>query len=84
VHDHVDPFDAVIYIHKAARLMSIAPNLDFVTAALSDPAYVKKIAKLNEDDRQEFFNQVNARMLRCLDSQTNFVLLRTATTGKEL
>jgi histidinol-phosphate aminotransferase len=51
--------------------------------ALSDPAYVKKIAKLNEDDRQEFFNQANARMLRCLDSQTNFVLLRTATTGKE-
>jgi len=53
-------------------------------AALSDPAYVKKIAKLNEDDRQEFFNQANARMLRCLDSQTNFVLLRTATTGKEV
>jgi histidinol-phosphate aminotransferase len=53
-------------------------------AALSDPAYVKKIAKLNEDDRQEFFNQANARMLRCLDSQTNSVLLRTATTGKEV
>lgn len=53
-------------------------------AALSDPAYAKKIAKLNEDDRQEFFNQANARMLRCLDSQTNFVLLRTATTGKEV
>ncbi|HEV2194379.1 MAG TPA: histidinol-phosphate transaminase [Candidatus Acidoferrum sp.] len=53
-------------------------------AALSDPAYVKKIAKLNEDDRQEFFNQANARMLRCLDSQTNFVLMRTSTTGKEV
>jgi histidinol-phosphate aminotransferase len=53
-------------------------------AALSDQAYVKKIAKLNEDNRQEFFNQANARMLRCLDSQTNFVLLRTATTGKEV
>jgi histidinol-phosphate aminotransferase len=53
-------------------------------AAVSDPAYAKKIAKLNEDDRQEFFNQANARMLRCLDSQTNFVLLRTATAGKEV
>lgn len=53
-------------------------------AALSDPAFVKKIAKLNEDARQEFFNQANARMLRCLDSKTNFVLLRTATTGKEV
>jgi histidinol-phosphate aminotransferase len=52
-------------------------------AALSDQVYVKKIAKLNEDDRQEFLNQANARMLRCLDSQTNFVLLRTATIGKE-
>jgi histidinol-phosphate aminotransferase len=52
-------------------------------ASLSDPAYAKKIAKLNEDDRQEFFNQANARMLRCLDSQTNFVLLRTGTSGKE-
>jgi len=53
-------------------------------AALSDQAYVKRIAKRNEDDRQEFFNQVNARMLRCLDSQTNFVLLRTASSGKEV
>lgn len=53
-------------------------------AALSDTAYVKKIAKVNEDDRQEFFNQANARMLRCLDSQTNFVLLRTMTDGKEV
>lgn len=52
-------------------------------AALSDPDYTKKIAKLNEDVRQEFFNQANARMLRWLDSQTNFVLLRTETSGRE-
>jgi histidinol-phosphate/aromatic aminotransferase/cobyric acid decarboxylase-like protein len=45
---------------------------------------VKKTAKLNEDDRQEFFKQANARMLRCLDSQTNFVLLRTAGPSKEV
>lgn len=52
-------------------------------AALSDSAFVKRIAKINEDDRQEFFNQANARMLRCLDSQTNFVLMRTGSSGKE-
>lgn len=52
-------------------------------AALTDMAYTKKIATINANDRQEFFNQVNARMLRCLDSQTNFVLMRTGSSGKE-
>jgi len=52
-------------------------------AALSDTAHVKKMITLNSNDRQEFFNQANARMLRCLDSETNFVLLRTFSTGKE-
>jgi hypothetical protein len=32
-------------------------------------------AKRNSDDRQEFMNQVNARMLRAIDSHSNFVLL---------
>jgi histidinol-phosphate/aromatic aminotransferase/cobyric acid decarboxylase-like protein len=31
--------------------------------------------KRNTDDRQEFMNQVNARMLRAIDSQTNFVMM---------
>jgi histidinol-phosphate aminotransferase len=52
-------------------------------AALSDSTYVKKIANVNSNDRQEFSNQVNARMLRCLDSQTNFVFMRTGGSGKE-
>jgi histidinol-phosphate aminotransferase len=52
-------------------------------AALEDHTYVKKIYALNANDRQEFFNQANARMLRCLDSETNFVLLRTFLGGKE-
>ncbi|HWZ99890.1 MAG TPA: histidinol-phosphate transaminase [Candidatus Dormibacteraeota bacterium] len=52
-------------------------------AALSDTSHVKKIITLNTNDRQEFFNQANARMLRCLDSETNFVLLRTFVSGKE-
>ena len=52
-------------------------------AALGDTAHVKRMAQLNSNDRQEFFNQANARMLRCLDSETNFVLMRTFVSGKE-
>jgi histidinol-phosphate aminotransferase len=44
-------------------------------AALQDIAYVQMAAKRNADDRQEFMNQVNARMLRAVDSHANFVLL---------
>jgi histidinol-phosphate aminotransferase len=44
-------------------------------AALGDAAYVRMAAKRNSDDRQEFMNQVNARMLRAIDSHANFVLL---------
>jgi histidinol-phosphate aminotransferase len=44
-------------------------------AALGDPQYIDECAKKNADDRQEFFNQVHARMLRALNSHTNFVCL---------
>jgi histidinol-phosphate aminotransferase len=44
-------------------------------AALDDFDYVRLAVKRNTDDRQEFMNQVNARMLRALDSHTNFVML---------
>lgn len=44
-------------------------------AALEDTAYLRMAAKRNADDRQEFMNQVNARMLRAIDSHANFVLL---------
>lgn len=53
-------------------------------AALSDSAYVRKIAALNTNHRQEFFNQTNARMLRWIDSQTNFVLVAVDRPGKEI
>jgi histidinol-phosphate aminotransferase len=53
-------------------------------AALDDQAYIKKIVARVADDRQEFYNQANARMLRPLDSVTNFVMLKTARPGKEV
>ncbi|HZP45058.1 MAG TPA: histidinol-phosphate transaminase [Candidatus Binataceae bacterium] len=52
-----------------------ARSLRAATAALTDPGYVKSIARLNEDARQEFFNQADARMLQPVDSNANFVLL---------
>lgn len=45
------------------------------TAALDDPEFVSLSAKRNTDDRQEFYNQANGRMLRWIDSHTNFVML---------
>lgn len=44
-------------------------------AALDDADYVAMAARRNANDRQEFLNQVNARMLRALDSHANFVML---------
>jgi histidinol-phosphate aminotransferase len=43
--------------------------------ALGDDEHVKTSAARNADDRQEFFNEANARMLRVIDSQANFVML---------
>ncbi|HKV64739.1 MAG TPA: histidinol-phosphate transaminase [Candidatus Acidoferrum sp.] len=54
------------------------------TAAIQDQGYVKRILARVTDDRQEFYNQANARMLRSLDSVTNFVMLRTPRPGTEV
>jgi histidinol-phosphate aminotransferase len=71
----------------AARRLAMDVNVvaaRVALAAISDQAYVKKIAAVNADDRQEFFNQANARMLRALDSHTNFVLMAAGRPGKEV
>ena len=44
-------------------------------AALEDTSYVQLGIKRNADDRQEFMNQVNARMVHAFDSHTNFVMM---------
>lgn len=78
---------AAIAKRLAARRLSMDVNVvaaRVALAAISDTAYVKKIASLNADDRQEFFNQANARMLRALDSHTNFVLMAVGRPGKEV
>jgi histidinol-phosphate aminotransferase len=45
------------------------------SAGLDDADHVRLGVKRNTDDRQEFMNQVNARMLRAIDSQTNFAMV---------
>ena len=45
--------------------------------ALQDTAGVSQFVEQNENDRQEFFNQSSARMLKPIDSHTNFVMLDT-------
>jgi histidinol-phosphate aminotransferase len=46
-------------------------------AALSDSEHVERHARQNADDRQEFFNEANARMLKPIDSHANFVMFDT-------
>ncbi|HEY8714511.1 MAG TPA: histidinol-phosphate transaminase [Candidatus Acidoferrum sp.] len=53
-------------------------------AALGDQEYIARCVKRNFDDRQEFMNQVNARMLRALDSHANFVCLNVMRPAGEI
>jgi histidinol-phosphate aminotransferase len=71
----------------AQRRLAMGVNIVAARAAKSaieDQAYVKKILARVADDRQEFYNQANARMLRSLDSVTNFVMLKTPRPGTEV
>lgn len=52
--------------------------------ALESNDHVRACAQSNADNRQEFSNQANARMLRWIDSHANFVLLNTARSGLEI
>jgi histidinol-phosphate aminotransferase len=44
-------------------------------AALKDKSFVQLAVKRNSDNRQEFFNQAQARVLKPLDSHTNFFFM---------
>jgi histidinol-phosphate aminotransferase len=53
-------------------------------AALDDSDYVRLSSRRNEDNRQEFYNQTNARMLRQIDSLTNFVFLKVGLPSSQV
>lgn len=46
-------------------------------AALEDTEHVRQSVERNIDDRQEFVNQCHSRMLKPIDSVTNFVMMNT-------
>lgn len=51
-------------------------GLKAAIAALDDQEHVRMSAKRTSDDKEEFYNHANVRMLGVSDSQTNFVLLQ--------
>jgi histidinol-phosphate aminotransferase len=53
-------------------------------AAIADRDHVSASVSRNTNDRQEFFNKANARMLRPVDSQTNFVMVDTGRPAAEV
>ena len=50
-------------------------GLQAAIAALDDKEGLRLAVKRNADDRQEFFNQAMLRMLKPIDSKTNFVMM---------
>jgi histidinol-phosphate aminotransferase len=82
---------AVATVKMARRLASYALPEDVnvvgakaASTALDDTEHVRLSVKRNDDDRQELFNQANARMLRAIDSRTNFVMLNTGRPAVEI
>jgi histidinol-phosphate aminotransferase len=64
------------------RLHELEDRVNVVSAiaaliALNDDEHVRTSLTRNENDRQEFFNEANARMVRVIDSQTNFVMMNS-------
>ena len=53
-------------------------------AALDDRTHLETIVRKVADDRQEFYNQANARMLRVIDSHANFVMMNTTRRAADI
>jgi histidinol-phosphate aminotransferase len=82
---------AIAAVSTAVRLASyrLAEDVNVVAAraavrALEDAEHVRRSVMWNDDDRQEFFNQANARMLRTIDSRTNFAMVNTERPAVEI
>ena len=54
------------------------------SAALDDQAHIRTTVARVVNDRQEFYNQANARMLRVIDSHANFVMLNTLRRSSDI
>ena len=60
---------------QTTRLGISEVGLRGAIASLQDEQGTRLAVKRNADDRQEFFNQAMARMLKPIDSKTNFVMM---------
>jgi histidinol-phosphate aminotransferase len=77
---------------ETARLLEtyrLADGIDIVGAraafaALDEVESVRAKMRRNANERQEFFNQANARMVQAIDSQTNFVMLNSGQQAAEV
>ena len=65
-----------------AGLNAIAAEV--VGVALDDTEGLKQAVKRNRDDRQEFHNQAMVRMLKPIDSHTNFLMVNTQHPAEEV
>ena len=54
------------------------------SAALDDADGVSAFVRRNADDRQEFFNQAQARTLKPIDSHASFVMMNTMHPAKDV
>ena len=57
---------------------------EVVSVALDDVDGVKEFVKRNRDDRQEFLNRANGRMLKPIDPHTNFVMIDAQHSAEEV
>ena len=67
---------------RLLRLDQLEDGVSVVSAmaariALDAADHVRTSLARNEDARQEFFNEANARMVRVIDSKTNFVMVNS-------
>jgi histidinol-phosphate aminotransferase len=67
---------------RRLRALQLPDSVNVVAAraaivAIEDMEHVRASMVRNTDDRQEFFNQGDSRMLRGIDSRANFVMLNT-------
>jgi len=74
---------------KRFRARSVPAGVNVIAdlaavAALDDQAFVRSCVKRNADARQEFLNQANGRMVRCIDSHANFVMFSAQRPARDV
>jgi histidinol-phosphate aminotransferase len=77
---------------ETARLLAasgLAENVNVVAAraamaAIDDAGHLRLSVIQNTDDRQEFINQCHARMLKPIDSVTNFLMMNAGTPAVQV